>query len=135
MTTITLGYERQIRSPEPCSSLESAWGRVLVFRPSRNPDETIQLGPVTQFRRQVSITDNALPSSRRGQERVGTCSHIMATGGADTATSPRAIVQPLHRGAPTPAPLSTASPPSKRELASWWKKFRKTTEKSEEKGE
>jgi hypothetical protein len=31
--------------------------------------------------------------------------------------------------------LNTVSPPSRRELASWWKKFRKTTEKNEEKGE
>jgi hypothetical protein len=27
------------------------------------------------------------------------------------------------------------SPPSKRELASWWKKFRKNNDKSDEKGE
>jgi hypothetical protein len=26
------------------------------------------------------------------------------------------------------------SPPSKRELASWWKKFRKTNDKADEKG-
>ncbi|KAJ9614007.1 GTPase activating protein (GAP) for Rho1p [Cladophialophora chaetospira] len=61
----------------------------------------------------------------------------MATGGAGTATSPQPIVQPLHRGAPAPAPapapVNTVSPPSKRELASWWKKFRKT--EKEEKAE
>lgn len=55
----------------------------------------------------------------------------MATGGTGTVTSPQPIVQ---RNAPAPSPLSTISPPSKRELASWWKKFRKTTEKTDEKG-
>ena len=60
----------------------------------------------------------------------------MATGGAGTATSPQPIVQALHGGAPpAPSPLAPVSPPSKRELASWWKKFRKTTEKTDEKGE
>ncbi|ETI20471.1 hypothetical protein G647_08508 [Cladophialophora carrionii CBS 160.54] len=59
----------------------------------------------------------------------------MATGSAGTATSPQPIVQPLHRAAPVPPPLSTVSPPSRRELASWWKKFRKTTEKNEEKAD
>lgn len=59
----------------------------------------------------------------------------MATGGAGTASSPRTIIQPPQRNTPTPSPLAAVSPPSKRELASWWKKFRKTTEKTEEKGE
>lgn len=59
----------------------------------------------------------------------------MATGGVGTATSSQPIVQPLHRGPPVPAPLNTVSPPSRRELASWWKKFRKTTEKTDEKSE
>ncbi|KIX05103.1 uncharacterized protein Z518_05975 [Rhinocladiella mackenziei CBS 650.93] len=60
----------------------------------------------------------------------------MATGGAGTTTSSPPIAQSLHRGAPpTPSPLATVSPPSKRELASWWKKFRKTTEKTDEKAE
>ncbi|EXJ54437.1 hypothetical protein A1O7_09776 [Cladophialophora yegresii CBS 114405] len=59
----------------------------------------------------------------------------MATGSAGTSTSPQPIIQPLHRAAPAPPPLSTASPPSRRELASWWKKFRKTTEKNEEKAD
>ncbi|KKY25130.1 putative rho gtpase activator [Phaeomoniella chlamydospora] len=43
-------------------------------------------------------------------------------------------IQASHRGAPTPVtPQTAASPPSKRELASWWKNFRKTTKKEEEK--
>jgi hypothetical protein len=63
----------------------------------------------------------------------------MATGGAGVYTNPQPIpqVQPSHRGAPGPiSPASTgaASPPSKRELASWWKLFRKTNEKTDEKG-
>ena len=60
----------------------------------------------------------------------------MATGGAGTASSPRTIIQPPQRNTPAPSPLAAVSPPSKREeLASWWKKFRKNTEKTEEKGE
>jgi GTPase-activating protein SAC7 len=57
----------------------------------------------------------------------------MATGGVGTASSPQAIPpHPSHRGAPAP-PAGAVSPPSKRELASWWKKFRKQ-EKVDEKG-
>ncbi|KIX96634.1 uncharacterized protein Z520_07900 [Fonsecaea multimorphosa CBS 102226] len=64
----------------------------------------------------------------------------MATGGAGTPSPPRPFGQktqtPTPRGgAPVPTPLTTASPPSKRELASWWKKFRKTTEKVDDKVE
>ncbi|KIV97581.1 hypothetical protein PV10_01313 [Exophiala mesophila] len=60
----------------------------------------------------------------------------MATGGAGTASSPRTIIQPPQRNTPAPSPLAAVSPPSKREeLASWWKKFRKNTEKPEEKVE
>ncbi|KIW62671.1 hypothetical protein, variant [Phialophora macrospora] len=59
----------------------------------------------------------------------------MATGGSGAATTPQPIVQPLHRAAPVPPPLNTVSPPSRRELASRWKKFRKTTEKNEEKAD
>ncbi|OAP54633.1 hypothetical protein AYL99_11081 [Fonsecaea erecta] len=67
----------------------------------------------------------------------------MATGGAGTPSPPRPFApksQTPRGGAPAPAPLNTtattaASPPSKRELASWWKKFRKTTEKAGEKVE
>ena len=45
-------------------------------------------------------------------------------------------LQASHRGAPAPVPQqTTASPPSKRELASWWKTFRTKTKKEEEKGE
>lgn len=64
----------------------------------------------------------------------------MATGGAghhNSTTSPhQARDIPSHRGAPGPAPQPAAaavSPPSRRELASWWKKFRKQ-EKTDEKG-
>ncbi|KIW93129.1 uncharacterized protein Z519_05734 [Cladophialophora bantiana CBS 173.52] len=60
----------------------------------------------------------------------------MATGGAGTPSPPRTFAQKAPRGgAPAPAPLNTASPPSKRELASWWKKFRKTTEKVDDKAD
>ena len=59
----------------------------------------------------------------------------MATGGAGTATTPQSVAQPIQRNTPQPSPLTTVSPPSRRELASWWKKFRKTTEKTDEKGE
>ncbi|KEF55008.1 uncharacterized protein A1O9_08660 [Exophiala aquamarina CBS 119918] len=59
----------------------------------------------------------------------------MATRGTGTAASAQPIVQPVQRNVPAPSPLSTVSPPSKRELASWWKKFRKTTEKTDEKVE
>jgi hypothetical protein len=56
-------------------------------------------------------------------------------------TAPREINQISHRGAPQPAPApisspqTAVSPPSKRELASWWKKFRKNNDKGDEKGE
>ncbi|KAL2397709.1 Rho-GTPase-activating protein 5 [Exophiala dermatitidis] len=65
----------------------------------------------------------------------------MATGGAgaSTTTSPEPVVQSLPRNSPAPpptsAPLASSSPPSKRELASWWRKFRKTTEKTDEKAD
>ncbi|EXJ81642.1 hypothetical protein A1O1_07707 [Capronia coronata CBS 617.96] len=63
----------------------------------------------------------------------------MATGGAGTTGSPEPVIQPLPRNTPAPAPtttpLASASPPSKRELASWWRKFRKTTEKTDDKGD
>ena len=45
------------------------------------------------------------------------------------------VSQASHRGAPAPVVTPTAvSPPSRRELASWWKKFRKVTDKEDEKG-
>ncbi|KAK4938402.1 GTPase activating protein (GAP) for Rho1p [Elasticomyces elasticus] len=61
----------------------------------------------------------------------------MATGGAGQPPNspPQNINQSGHRGggaAPSPSPATAASPPSKRELTSWWKKFRKTTEKTDE---
>jgi hypothetical protein len=59
----------------------------------------------------------------------------MATENSHPAAAPQQVQQPSHRGAPTPgATQSTVSPPTKRELASWWKKFRKNAEKDEEKG-
>jgi hypothetical protein len=62
----------------------------------------------------------------------------MATAGAGINTNAQPIpqVQPSHRGAPgpmSPAAAGAGSPPSKRELASWWKLFRKTNEKTDEK--
>lgn len=49
-------------------------------------------------------------------------------------TTQQTMNQALPRAAPTPVITQGAiSPPSKRELASWWKKFRKTTEKEDEK--
>ncbi|KIW58992.1 hypothetical protein, variant 1 [Exophiala xenobiotica] len=61
----------------------------------------------------------------------------MTTNGTGPTSPPQAIDRPSQRGAPAPAPssLAAASPPSKRELASWWKKFRRTTEKTDEKVE
>ncbi|KIW41070.1 uncharacterized protein PV06_06665 [Exophiala oligosperma] len=59
----------------------------------------------------------------------------MATNGAGSISPPQSIDRSAQRGAPAPPPLATASPPSRRELASWWKKFRKTTEKTDEKVE
>ncbi|KIW14748.1 hypothetical protein PV08_07532 [Exophiala spinifera] len=59
----------------------------------------------------------------------------MATNGAGSTSPPHAIDRAAQRGAPVPSPIATASPPSRRELASWWKKFRKTTEKPDEKVE
>lgn len=61
---------------------------------------------------------------------------VMATEGSHLTTAPQQVQQLPHRAAPmSTAPQSAVSPPSKRELASWWKKFRKTAEKNEEKGE
>jgi hypothetical protein len=49
-------------------------------------------------------------------------------------TTQQTVNQAPPRGTPTPVITQGAlSPPSKRELASWWKKFRKTTEKEDEK--
>ena len=59
----------------------------------------------------------------------------MATDNSHAAAASQQIQQPSQRGGHTStATQSAVSPPSKRELASWWKKFRKTTEKDEEKG-
>ena len=45
------------------------------------------------------------------------------------------ISLPANRGAPAPTSAQAAvSPPTKPELKSWWKKFRKTTETDDEKG-
>jgi hypothetical protein len=61
---------------------------------------------------------------------------MMATEKLHPAAAPQPVQQQPHRGVPISAAANTAaSPPSKRELASWWKKFRKTTEKNEENGE
>ena len=58
----------------------------------------------------------------------------MAVGGQNIESTPQPIPQPTNRGAPVVNNTPTAtSPPSRRELASWWKKFRKTTEKQEDK--
>jgi len=49
-------------------------------------------------------------------------------------TAQQTVNQIPPRGTPTPEVTQAAmSPPSRRELASWWKKFRKTTEKEDEK--
>ncbi|KAI1626049.1 RalA-binding protein 1 [Exophiala viscosa] len=61
----------------------------------------------------------------------------MATGGAGQPPNspPQNINHSGQRGgapAPSPSAATAASPPSKRELTSWWKKFRKTTEKTDE---
>ena len=61
---------------------------------------------------------------------------MMATEKLHSAGAPQPVQQQPHRGVPISTAANTAaSPPSKRELASWWKKFRKTTEKNEENGE
>lgn len=66
---------------------------------------------------------------------------LMALDPSVPMSVPREINPPSHRGVPQPtaAPISSpqmaVSPPSKRELASWWKKFRKNNDKSDEKGE
>jgi hypothetical protein len=58
----------------------------------------------------------------------------MATGNSVSMTTQQTVNQIPPRGAPTPEVAQAAmSPPSRRELASWWKKFRKTTEKEDEK--
>ncbi|KAJ9495846.1 GTPase activating protein (GAP) for Rho1p [Exophiala xenobiotica] len=59
----------------------------------------------------------------------------MTTNGTGPTSPPQAIDQPSQRAAPAPTSLAAASPPSKRELASWWKKFRRTNEKTDEKVE
>ncbi|ERF75768.1 hypothetical protein EPUS_01598 [Endocarpon pusillum Z07020] len=57
----------------------------------------------------------------------------MATERSQPAAATQQVQQPPHQGAPaSTAAYTAASPPSKRELASWWKKFRKNTEKNEE---
>lgn len=57
----------------------------------------------------------------------------MATERSQPAAATQQVQQPPHQGAPASnAAYTAASPPSKRELASWWKKFRKNTEKNEE---
>jgi hypothetical protein len=58
----------------------------------------------------------------------------MATGNSASMMTQQTVSQAPPRGAATPGNTQGAiSPPSKRELASWWKKFRKTTEKEDEK--
>jgi hypothetical protein len=59
----------------------------------------------------------------------------MATEKLHSAAAPQPVQQQPHRGVPISTANTAASPPSKRELASWWKKFRKTAEKNEENGE
>lgn len=59
----------------------------------------------------------------------------MATENTPSMSAQQHSIQASHRGAPTPlTPQQAGSPPSKRELASWWKNFRKTTKKEEDKG-
>ena len=58
----------------------------------------------------------------------------MVTGNSGSMTTQQTASQAVPRAAPMPVITQGAiSPPSKRELASWWKKFRKTTEKEDEK--
>jgi hypothetical protein len=58
----------------------------------------------------------------------------MVTGHSASMTTQQTVNQAVPRAAPMPTITQGAiSPPSKRELASWWKKFRKTTEKEDEK--
>lgn len=67
--------------------------------------------------------------------RAYACS-VMATEKLHSAAAPQQVQQPSQGGAPISAAANaTLSPPSKRELVSWWKKFRKNTEKNEENGE
>jgi hypothetical protein len=69
---------------------------------------------------------------RRNQERF--CRLLMATGNSASMTTQQTVDQIPPRGAPAPVITQAAiPPPSRRELASWWKKFRKTTEKEDEK--
>jgi hypothetical protein len=59
----------------------------------------------------------------------------MATGNSASMTTQQTMNQALPRAAPTPVITQGAiSPPSKRELASWWKKFRKTEKEDEKRG-
>ncbi|KAI9717612.1 MAG: hypothetical protein M1812_004557 [Candelaria pacifica] len=53
----------------------------------------------------------------------------MATGKAPAASAPRAIVQNPQ---PVPTGSQATSPPSKRDLTSWWKTFNKKSKKDEE---
>ena|SRR6266480_1173673 len=58
----------------------------------------------------------------------------MVTGNSGSMTTQQTASQAVPRATPMPAITQGAiSPPSKRELASWWRKFRKTTEKEDEK--
>jgi hypothetical protein len=58
----------------------------------------------------------------------------MATGNSALMTTQQTVDQIPPRGAPTPVMTQAAiPPPSRRELATWWKKFRKTTEREDEK--
>ncbi len=57
----------------------------------------------------------------------------MATGNHPGASAPRPIVQSSQ---PVPTVSQATSPPSKRDLTSWWKTFNKKSKKEEEeKGE
>lgn len=59
----------------------------------------------------------------------------MATGDPRHMSTQRQIQQSSQLGAPTPVdPQSAASPPSRRDLTSWWAGFKKKSKKEDEKG-
>ena len=62
----------------------------------------------------------------------------MASENKASATTIRSPVQSSHHGTGAMAhdPVASTSPPSKKDLQSWWKRFRKNNEKQEDnKGE
>lgn len=87
-----------------------------------------------QSNQYLSYTSSA-PSSPRSAATHCTL-FLMAAEGSHLAAGSQQVQQPPNREAPTSTgPQSVLPHPSRLELSSWWKKFRKSTEKSEDKSE